>query len=70
MTLAYFLKPFPKAEGFSAYRMPGLAVHVPVLILCVMAGVLLGRDSAWQPAAGADQVATGKTLLFALGPAP
>ncbi len=27
-------------------------------------------DSARQPAAGADQVATGKTLLFALGPAP
>ena len=50
MTLAYFLKPFPKAEGFSAYRMPGLAVHVPVLILCAMAGVLLGRDSTWQPA--------------------
>jgi hypothetical protein len=30
--------------------MPGLAVHVPVVLLSLAAGALLGRGSAWLPA--------------------
>ena len=42
----YFRSPFPKAEGFSAYRMPGLLVHVPVFFFFVWLGawLCLGGD--------------------------
>ncbi|MBI5394974.1 MAG: hypothetical protein HZA91_06710 [Verrucomicrobia bacterium] len=29
---AYFSRPFPSREGFSAYRSPGAAVHGPILL--------------------------------------
>lgn len=29
---SYFRHPFPSSEGFSAYRMPGAAVHGPLLM--------------------------------------
>ena len=45
---AYFLRPFPKAEGFSPYRTPGLVVHIPVVALCVGLAVLVWGDRlAW-----------------------
>lgn len=28
---SYFRSPFPSTQGFSAYRMPGVAVHIPWL---------------------------------------
>lgn len=38
---SYFSRPFPKAEGFSAYRMPGLVVHLPVLLIFLSLGFWL-----------------------------
>jgi hypothetical protein len=49
--VAYFSRPFPKAEGFSAYRMPGAAVHLPVALALIDVGFLLCRQSPWFPAA-------------------
>jgi hypothetical protein len=46
----YFSRPFPTTAGFSAYRMPGAAVHVPFFILVVAMGAALCRDSALMPA--------------------
>gem|GEM_PF-1333445 len=43
----YFSYPFPKAEGFSAYRMPGLLVHVPVILIFASLGVWLCGQSEW-----------------------
>ena len=37
----YFHSPFPKAEGFSAYRWPGLLVHVPVILIFASLGAWL-----------------------------
>jgi len=45
--LAYFKHPFPKAEGFSAYRMPGLLVHVPVMLIFGSLGVWLCASNPW-----------------------
>jgi hypothetical protein len=39
--LSYFRSPFPSTAGFSAYRMPGIAVHGPFLALCVLLGFFL-----------------------------
>jgi len=39
--LAYFRVPFPSREGFSAYRSPGLAAHVPFFLLVIFLGLLL-----------------------------
>jgi ankyrin repeat protein len=43
----YFRSPFPKAEGFSAYRMPGIAVHGPVILLFVWLGAWLCLGEPW-----------------------
>lgn len=46
----YFKHPFPKAEGFSAYRMPGVAVHLPMMLIFVWIGgwvASAGGVSAW-----------------------
>jgi len=40
-TLGYFRHPFPSQEGFSAYRMPGLAVHGPLLFAAALVGFAL-----------------------------
>ena len=37
----YFQRPFPAAVGFSPYRSPGLAVHLPILFTCLLLGGLL-----------------------------
>jgi hypothetical protein len=39
--LYYFRTPFPSRRGFSAYRFPGLAAHVPFLAALAMTGILL-----------------------------
>jgi hypothetical protein len=39
--LSYFRKPFPSTEGFAAYRMPGAAVHGPLIFASAAAGFLL-----------------------------
>lgn len=44
--LHYFARPFPPAVGFSAYRMPGMLVHLPVLALFLVLGA---RMTLWDP---------------------
>lgn len=44
----YLGTPFPKATGFSAYRMPGLAVHGPVIVASLLVGLAFAGG---QPAA-------------------
>lgn len=39
--LSYFRSPFPSTAGFSAYRMPGIAVHGPFMVLCALLGFVL-----------------------------
>ena len=39
--LAYFLRPFPSRQAFSAYRFPGLAAHVPFFLALSLSGLLL-----------------------------
>ena len=45
--LALLPSPFPKAEGFSAYRMPGVLVHGPVILLFVWVGARLCLGEPW-----------------------
>lgn len=48
--LWYFRRPFPSQQGFSAYRSPGLAAHLPFLIALSATGVLLcGSTVALRP---------------------
>ncbi len=37
--LAYFRSPFPSQKGFSAYRMPGIAVHGPLFFAFLFVGI-------------------------------
>lgn len=37
----YLRHPFPKAKGFSAYRFPGLIVHLPIALLFLVLGASL-----------------------------
>ncbi len=39
--LSYFRSPFPSTKGFSAYRMPGVAVHGPLIFSFTSVGFLL-----------------------------
>lgn len=39
--LSYFRSPFPSTAGFSAYRMPGVAVHGPLILSFAMVGFFL-----------------------------
>jgi hypothetical protein len=39
--LAYFRSPFPSTQGFSAYRLPGMAVHGPLIFACTFVGLFL-----------------------------
>ena len=46
--IIYYLKsPFPRSEGFSAYRFPGVAVHLPVWGIILLVGYYLCWDEAW-----------------------
>jgi hypothetical protein len=48
--LYYFRKPFPSQQGFSAYRFPGVAAHIPFLVALSATGVLLcGQVAALRP---------------------
>jgi hypothetical protein len=38
---SYFRAPFPSAKGFSAYRMPGVVVHIPLLAASIFIGFML-----------------------------
>jgi hypothetical protein len=38
---AYFRSPFPSTQGFSAYRMPGMAVHGPLILASAFVGFVL-----------------------------
>src|SRR5947199_2842813 len=62
--LTYFARPFPRAEGFSAYRSPGLLVHVPVIaafcFLCLL--LLRGTPGFWLFPLGAVYLAIGLYL--------
>ncbi len=39
--LSYFRSPFPSTKGFSAYRMPGVAVHGPLIFAFAFVGFFL-----------------------------
>ncbi|PYP87947.1 MAG: hypothetical protein DMG65_15960 [Candidatus Angelobacter sp. Gp1-AA117] len=39
--LSYFRSPFPSTAGFSAYRMPGMAVHAPLILSFSVVGFFL-----------------------------
>src|SRR5260370_42535670 len=39
--LWYFRAPFPSTQGFSAYRMPGVAVHGPLILSSAVVGFFL-----------------------------
>jgi hypothetical protein len=38
---SYFRSPFPSTQGFSAYRMPGMAVHGPLILAFTLVGFVL-----------------------------
>jgi hypothetical protein len=38
---SYFRCPFPSREGFSAYRMPGMAIHGPLIMAFTFTGFAL-----------------------------
>ena len=38
---SYFRSPFPSTQGFSAYRMPGVAVHGPLILAFTFVGFVL-----------------------------
>src|SRR5260370_36757119 len=39
--LSYFRAPFPAAKVFSAYGMPGVVVHIPLLLASIFIGFML-----------------------------
>ena len=39
--LQYFAGPFPSTKGFSAYRFPGMLVHLPIIGAFLLFGLLL-----------------------------
>jgi hypothetical protein len=43
----YFLRPFPGTEGFSAYRFPGIFVHIPIFFIFLYIGLYLNLGTAW-----------------------
>src|SRR6185437_14219425 len=43
--LDYFRVPFPSRQGFSAYRFPGLAAHIPFFVVFSLSGLLLSGAS-------------------------
>ena len=44
---AYFIRPFPSTEGFSAYRFPGIFVHIPLFLIFLFIGFYLNLDTTW-----------------------
>lgn len=44
---SYFGSPFPATTGFSAYRSPGLLVHLPVVLFSTLLGIWLCFGDLW-----------------------
>jgi hypothetical protein len=44
---SYFSRPFPSTQGFSAYRFPGMLVHLPVMVSIMVFGLLLCATHTW-----------------------
>src|SRR4030042_2556305 len=44
---AYFIKPFPGTQGFSAYRFPGMLVHLPLFLIFLFIGLYLNLVTPW-----------------------
>lgn len=43
----YFSRPFPGTHGFSAYRFPGIIVHLPIMVFVTACGFLLCANHTW-----------------------
>jgi hypothetical protein len=43
----YFLRPFPGTEGFSAYRFPGILLHIPLFLIFLYIGLYLNLGTTW-----------------------
>ena len=41
----YFVRPFPRTEGFSAYRFPGVFVHIPLFFIFLYLGLYLNWET-------------------------
>ena len=44
---AYFIRPFPGTQGFSAYRFPGMLVHIPLFLVFLFLGLYLNLGTIW-----------------------
>ena len=44
---AYFIRPFPSTQGFSAYRFPGILVHLPLFLVFLFIGLYLNLGTTW-----------------------
>jgi len=44
---AYFIRPFPGTQGFSAYRFPGILVHLPLFLIFLFLGLYLNLGTPW-----------------------
>ncbi len=44
---AYFIRPFPGTQGFSAYRFPGILVHLPLFLIFLFIGLYLNLGTPW-----------------------
>jgi hypothetical protein len=44
---AYFIRPFPSTQGFSAYRFPGILVHLPLFLIFLFIGLYLNLGTPW-----------------------
>jgi len=43
----YFIRPFPSTAGFSAYRFPGILVHLPLFLIFLFIGLYLNLGTPW-----------------------
>ena len=43
----YFIRPFPSTQGFSAYRFPGMLVHLPLFLIFLFIGLYLNLGTPW-----------------------
>jgi hypothetical protein len=44
---AYFIRPFPSTQGFSAYRFPGILLHIPLFLIFLFIGLYLNLGTPW-----------------------
>jgi hypothetical protein len=43
----YFIRPFPSTGGFSAYRFPGIFLHILFFLIFLYIGLYLNLDTPW-----------------------